>query len=173
MIARAVFVIFALVAPLALGGCQPPAQLLVKNAYVQLSPDPDMPSSGYFTVQGGADNVTLMAVTAPAAQRVAMHETIDDGGISRMVPVEKVNIPSRADVAFVPGGRHLMIFGIDGGARRKGTLALQFIFSNGDRILVDAKLQDIAGNQVKSEPIQSEKAASTTGTAKDPAETEQ
>ena len=151
MISRAVFLIFAFVAPLALAGCQPPAQLLVKNAYVQLSADPDMPSSGYFTVQGGPEDVALMAVTAPSAQRVMMHETIEKDGVSRMAPVEKVNIPSRANVAFMPGGRHLMIFGIDEGARRKGTLALQFIFSNGDRILVDAKLQDIAGNPAKSD----------------------
>lgn len=155
-------ILLSALAALFVAACQPPAQLLVEKAYVQVSPVEDRPSSGYFTVQGGPANVALMAVTARSAQRVEMHETVQKDGVSEMRPIDSVPVKIREKVAFAPGGKHLMLWGIDGSARAAGKIELVFIFSNGDRIAVDAPLQDVGGNPVggsQAEPAPAEQDA--------------
>lgn len=133
----------ALAAATLLASCQPPAQLRVENAYIQLSPLEERPSAGYFTVVGGAEPVSLRAVTASAALRTEMHETLMENGAMSMRPVTSVDVGKRERVAFEPGGKHLMLWGIDETARESGNLSLQFIFSNGERIVVNAPLRTV------------------------------
>jgi len=135
--------LFALIAAVLVlvSGCQRPAQLRVEDAYVQLSPIEGRPSAGYFVIHGGPQPVSLRGVVTPSALRLEMHETVDENGVSMMRPIDRVEVPAAGEVKFEPGGRHIMLFGIDGGALKAGELPLEFIFSNGDRILVTAPLR--------------------------------
>ena len=47
--------------------------------------------------------------------RVELHETTEEGGIVHMRPLDHVTIPPGGTVSLAPGGRHLMLFGLDGG----------------------------------------------------------
>ena len=49
--------------------------------------------------------------------RVEIHETTEQGGMMRMRPLGRVTISARETVSFAPGGKHLMLFGMDGAAR--------------------------------------------------------
>jgi periplasmic copper chaperone A len=131
----------ALSAAAFLSACADPRPLNVVNAWVRLSPNPDSPSAGYFTVRGGPQPVELLAVTTDAALRLEMHESKMAGGRMTMAPLKTVAIPAQQDVAFAPGGRHLMLWGLNSGAVKAGKITLTFIFSNGDRILADAAIR--------------------------------
>lgn len=124
----------------ALSGCdkQP---LYVDQAVIRLSPNSGAPSAGYFTVHASSDPVTLRAVTTDAAVRVEMHDSIVKKGMMSMVQIDSVNIPARGVLRFEPGSRHLMLWGIDPASAQSGKITLTFLFSNGDRILVDAAVQ--------------------------------
>jgi periplasmic copper chaperone A len=124
-----------------LSACAPAKVLYVDQAWVRLSANDGMPSGGYFTVHGGEEDVRLLSVISPAVLRVELHESIERDGVMSMQTVNGVNIPARTDVAFGPGGTHLMIWGINQGIRKQGKLPLTFIFSNGDRIIVDAVIR--------------------------------
>ena len=136
-----------LLAPLLLGltfilsACAPDRVLYVDQAWVRLSPNEDMPSAGYFTVHGGQEDVRLLSVISPAVLRVELHESIERDGVMSMQTVNGVNIPARQDMAFQPGGAHLMIWGINAAVKDQGKLPLTFVFSNGDRIIVDAVIR--------------------------------
>lgn len=123
-----------------LAGCEP-KPLYVDQAYVRLSPNPDSPSAGYFTVHGGEQDVVLREVMSEAAVLVEMHDSVMKGGMMTMKPVESVDVPAGGTVRFEPGGKHLMLWKINRGVAASGKIPLVFLFSNGDRILVDAAVQ--------------------------------
>ncbi|MCF8708197.1 copper chaperone PCu(A)C [Rhizorhapis sp. SPR117] len=126
---------------LLLAACAPAKVLYVDQAWVRLSANDDTPSAGYFTVHGGEEDVRLLSVISPVVLRVDMHESMQKGGMMSMQPINSVEIPARTDVTFAPGGKHLMIWGINAAMKQQGKLPLTFIFSNGDRIIYDAVIR--------------------------------
>lgn len=129
-----------------LAACGQPAVLHVDQAWVRVSPNQDMPSAGYFTIHGGEEDVRLLSIVSPAVLRIEVHETVERNGMTSMQPVESVEVPAGNDVVFGPGGKHLMIWGINPAVKSQGTLPLTFIFSNGDRIIHDAVLRQPAAS---------------------------
>ncbi len=116
----------------------PPA-LHVDRAYVKLAANPDAPSALYFTVHGGASDTKLLNVLIDSALRYEMHESVTSGGMSDMKKLEYAVIPAGKDVAFKPGGMHVMVWGISKSAIAANKMPVIFVFQNGDRIEFDAQ----------------------------------
>lgn len=140
----------AAAAPLLLAACSDPPPLYVDQAWVRISPNPDTPSAGYFTVHGGEAAVQLRDVITDRALRVEMHESLHKNGKMTMQPIDSVDIPAKTEVAFAPGGKHLMLFGVNPTAVTQGKIPLTFLFSNGDRIIVDAAVQKAGAQAPKT-----------------------
>ncbi|WP_313809487.1 copper chaperone PCu(A)C [Sphingobium sp.] len=138
---RAYFPFIALAAPLALTACGDPAPTYVDQAWVRLSPNKDTPSAGYFVAHGGDAGTQLRGVLTDYALKVEMHESMNHGGMMKMEPLQSVDIPARSTVAFAPGGKHLMLWGVNDTAIARGKMTLTFLLANGDRLLVDAIIQ--------------------------------
>lgn len=138
---RALPVAFLLGLTLILAACGQAKVLYVDQAWVRLSANDETPSAGYFTVHGGEEDVRLLSVISPAVLRVQMHQSVEKDGMMAMEPLKTADIPAGTDVTFGPGGKHLMIWGINPAAKAQGTLPLTFIFSNGDRIIYDAVIR--------------------------------
>ncbi len=139
--------IFAVAAMMTLSACEQPAQLRVDDAKLVLSPVDSNPSGLYFTVYGGETDVELFRVVSDSAIRSEMHETGKDPktGAMTMAPQDKILIPAKSKVEFKQGGKHVMMWGVNLRARKLGEMPLEFVFSNGDRILVDAVVQEVDG----------------------------
>ena len=137
---------------LAMTGCGDPPPLYVDGGYVRLNANPDAPSAAYFTIHGGAEPVTLRDVTTEEAVRLEMHESMTQGGMASMKKLETVDVPARGVVKFEPGGRHIMLWGVNPQAVADGKMGFTFIFSNGDRILVDAVVQKPDGSAAGDAP---------------------
>lgn len=130
-------------------GCGRPADLSVHDAVVKLSPVDANPSALYFSVNGGEADVELLRVSSSSVVRSEMHESKVDSktGMMTMAPLERIKIPAKGKVEFKRGGKHVMLYGINLPARRLEKLDAEFIFSNGDRILVTAPLEKIAADE--------------------------
>ena len=129
-------------ATLALGGCGQPRALAVDHAWVRLPAVPGNPAAAYFTVHGGAGTVELTGIATDAAARAEMHQTIVadlDTHAMAMERVESVTVPAHADIAFAPGGRHVMLFGLKPGVRAGSTVRLTLDFS-GTRMTQEARV---------------------------------
>lgn len=139
--------IFAAAAVLALSACGSPPKLRVDEARLILSPVDSAPSGLYFTVHGGEKDVQLFRVVSDSAIRSEMHESGTDPktGAMTMTPQDKILIPAKSKVAFKQGGKHVMMWGVNLRARKLGEMPLEFVFSNGDRILIDAVVQEVDG----------------------------
>ncbi len=133
----------------ALSSCGATPQLRVHDAVVKLSPVDSNPSAMYFTVRGGPKEVYLMSVTSRSVIRTEMHESKVDPatGAMTMAPISRVPIPADGKVEFKRGGKHVMVWGVNLIGRRGGEIDVQFLFSNNERILVQARVEEMDGRE--------------------------
>jgi copper(I)-binding protein len=69
-------------------------------------------TAGYFTLQNTGAADTLLSASTPVASSVEMHESTTENGMMAMKRLDKVEVPAGGIVAFEPGGKHLMMFGV-------------------------------------------------------------
>ena len=135
-------VLAAMLTACALGsGChrQPAApKVAVDRAWVRMPALAGGSAAGYFTATSSTGD-RLLAVTAPGA-RVELHESMTERGMTMMKPLAAVALPADRKVAFAPGGRHLMIFGLDAKAKPRDRIALTFHFGSAPPVTAPARL---------------------------------
>lgn len=127
----------------ALAGCQPaaPQEARVSDAWVRLSPVADRPAAGYFTVHGGTDPDSLIAVESAKAERIELHEGGMKDGMMTMRAIKDVEVPAGGEVKFVSGGNHAMLFGLAPDVKPGDDIPLVFRFKSGKAIEVRATTQ--------------------------------
>lgn len=137
----------ALIAPVAatalLAACTPPAKQAVLNIHGAQTTLPAVkgnPGAVYFRINGGPEDVKLLAVLSPDTQRIEMHESVSENGLVKMNKLDSVDIPAKSTVEFQRGGKHVMIWDINEAAIQRGTFPITFVFSNKDRIVADVKI---------------------------------
>ncbi len=133
-------IVLALGAAAMLAACSQPRELSVDGVWVRLAAVPGRPAVGYFTVHGGPAPATLIGVTTDVAIKSEMHETMTKGTMSEMAPLQRLDIPANTDVAFKPGGQHVMLFDVNPGIKRGSTINFTFSFADGTRILHNANV---------------------------------
>ncbi|MDQ8756421.1 copper chaperone PCu(A)C [Sphingosinicella sp. LHD-64] len=121
-------------------GCNqaPSTDVEVTNPVIRLPAVPGRPGAGYFHLRAPQDRVALTAVTTPAAERVEMHETMSEGNMASMRPVRRIEVGR--EIAFAPGGRHLMLFGVSPELKAGETTDLTFQFEQGAPVTVSARV---------------------------------
>lgn len=117
-----------------LAGCSEPEGLRVDSAWVRLPAVASRPGVAYFTVHGGPQPATLINVSSGWTVRADMHESMGSGGMMTMKPLAQVAIPANGTVVFAPGGKHLMIYGINPAVHAGDTMTFTFTFADGQRI---------------------------------------
>ncbi|SMF77062.1 copper chaperone PCu(A)C [Allosphingosinicella indica] len=127
----------------ALAGCgpsEPASPIAIENAEVRLPAVSGRPGAGYFAITARGAKDTLTGVTAQGAERVELHESMNEGGVMRMEAIAEVPLTPGVRVAFEPGGKHLMLFGVDPALKAGGTIPLTFSFAGAQPVTVQAKL---------------------------------
>jgi hypothetical protein len=110
------------------------APLETRDPWIREAPPGRTMSAGYVTfVNPGNAPVTLVAVAAvEGAGKVEFHTSERSDGMMRMRRLETVEVPAGGEVAFAPGGHHLMLFGTDA-PRTGAVLELEFETADGRR----------------------------------------
>lgn len=116
----------------------PSTEVEVANPVIRLPAVPGRPGAGYFLLRAPQDRVALTAVSSPSAQRIEMHETMAEGNMSGMRPVRRIEVGR--DIAFAPGGKHLMLFGISPELHAGDSADLTFQFEQGPPVTVTARV---------------------------------
>lgn len=98
-------------------------------------PPPTAPAPGFLVLDNhGSAPDTLLAVDSPDADSVVLHTVV--GG--QMETAAFVPVPTLGQVAFAPGGYHLMISGLHHPLAVGDTLSLVFRFAHAGSIPVRA-----------------------------------
>lgn len=80
----------------------------VKDAWVR-APAPGQKVAGAYMELVSRTNMVLTAVASPAAASVELHRTSMEGGVMRMRPVARIELPAGKAVKLAPGGLHIML----------------------------------------------------------------
>ncbi|MEG8039548.1 copper chaperone PCu(A)C [Sphingomonas sp. LR60] len=132
-------------------GCSAQSAAPVANdGYVRLAAVPGRPAAGYFALRGGMKDTTLVRVEAPGVSRAEMHGSkMTANGMVTMESLANVPVPAKTDVAFAPGGRHVMLFDVPHTVTPGSRLPLTLRFADGAATQVEAKV--IAAGDVAPE----------------------
>lgn len=89
------------------------------------------PAAAYFTVtNNGEDNTEIVGAYIEGAERSEMHET--RGGT--MSQVDALPIAAGETIAFEPGGKHVMAFGVMGALGPGEESEITLTFAGGDKV---------------------------------------
>lgn len=133
---------------LALTACKPAApagEPAVENLWVRLPAAPGRPGAAYFTLRGGSDPAVLTGVSSPRSAKAELHESRMEGGVMRMRPLETIDIPAGGEVQFEPGGRHVMLFGIDPALQPGDRMEITFQLDPRREIVAQAEVRGPGG----------------------------
>jgi copper(I)-binding protein len=125
-------------------GCRPSAETgdaNVENAVVTLPAVAGRPGAAYFTLRAGADAVRLTGIDSDSVERIELHETVESGGVSRMVALTEIPLTPAEPLVFAPGGRHAMLFGVDPDLRPGSRIRLTFRFDAAPPIVAEAEVR--------------------------------
>lgn len=85
----------------------------VSGAWARATPPGVDVGAAYFVVTNTGQPDRLVRVHAPVAARTEMHRTTNRDGIMRMQQEPTVPIAAGGETVFAPGGRHLMLLGLE------------------------------------------------------------
>ena len=88
----------------------------------------------------GTSADTLVSVTAPAARRAELHETMDHGGTQMMMPAPLFVIPADGVARLQPGRTHVMLTGLTRTFAPGDTMPVVFTFRRAGSVSVNASV---------------------------------
>ena len=125
---------------------QPVAQdvLKVVSAVARPSITGSKNSAAYITLHNdNAKGVAIKGVSSVAvANRVEMHETRDEGGVKKMMKVDRLHVPANGDLVMKKGGIHIML------------IDLKKALNVGDKFVIELKLEDHQVQKVEVTVVQ-------------------
>ena len=112
------------------------ADVTISDGWARASILASRPAAAYLTLTSDQSD-QLVAITTPVAENVTIHavETGNDG-VSRMVKIDALDLPSGEPVTLAPGGMHLMLMGLPEKLEEGTELPLILTFASGAQMEV-------------------------------------
>ena len=121
------------------------ADLNVSNAWIRVLPG-GAPAGGYFLLRNdGRQPVVLVGARSAAFGLVMMHKTAEEGGVSRMLPVERVEVPAGGKIAFAPGSFHLMLMQPTRKVAAGDRIQITLEFAGGQKLTTEFQVRGPSG----------------------------
>lgn len=70
-----------------------------------------------------------------------LHQTTNDNGMMKMLPVDSIAIPAKQSVELAPGGLHIMLINLPKPLEAGKTIALKLAFDNGTTLDLQVPIQ--------------------------------
>ena len=97
-------------------------------------------SAAYLTLRADAADV-LATAASDAFDVVELHRTTSEGGVMRMAPVERIDLPAGETVELAPGGYHLMLMNARRDLDEGETLPIYLGFGSGRSVEVSLPVE--------------------------------
>jgi|AP12_2_1047962.scaffolds.fasta_scaffold02909_2 periplasmic copper chaperone A len=137
----------AIVLALMLPVCNAFADVTVTHPWVRGTVAPQKTTGAFMTLTSTSD-AKLVSATSPSAKQVEIHEMVMVNNVMRMRPVAEVPLPAGKDVAFKPGGYHIMLMGIEHQLKQGDVVPITLTVREGDgksrTVAVQAEVRDLA-----------------------------
>lgn len=106
-------IVFIIVGALILSACGTPEMgIEVHNAWMRPAAQGDN-GAVYFELHNHSSSADeLVGASSAAAEAVEIHETVMEGDVMRMQMLSSIPLEASAEIAFEPGGLHVMLIGL-------------------------------------------------------------
>lgn len=117
------------------------------NARLVLPAVKGNPGALYFDIVNAGDEfVALRAVSVADAKEAMMHETVDENGTTKMLPMAPLTLDKGKPVKFEPGGKHVMVMDLAETLKAGDTTEVTATFAGGDKLSFPAKVEAPGGS---------------------------
>jgi copper(I)-binding protein len=89
----------------------------------------------------GTEPDALLEATSDAAATVEFHETRQEGGVMRMRPVPRMDVPPGGRIEMKPGGYHIMLLGLTRDLHPGDTVTVRLRFEKAGEQSVEAPVR--------------------------------
>ena len=116
-------------------------QLRIEDAWIR--PDPLWENAaGYFIVfNDGNESDSLLGVSISISNSESLHQTVMEGDVHKMLPVEQLEIAPGESIRFQPMSYHIMLTALDTGLDYGQTATMIFDFEINGQIEVQAEIR--------------------------------
>ena len=91
--------------------------------------------AGYATLKNRGDaRLLVLLVESDAFEEGSMHETVLEGGVSKMRELERIEIAPGAEVRLEPGGKHLMLMQPRHAIVAGSSIGITFVMADNTRV---------------------------------------
>lgn len=87
----------------------------------------------------------LLSVSSPMAREIEIHRMTVKNGVMDMEALPFLTVPAQGEVKLLPGGNHLMIYGLKREMRDGERLPLVLKFERAGTVKVDAPIRRVIG----------------------------
>jgi len=99
----------------------------------------------YFTLNNPGDATDrLIGVQTPRAEKAELHTHVHKGDVMRMERIDSVELPAGGEVAFKPGGNHVMLFKLSEPLVAGERFPLTLMFEKAGEVTVDVAIEEQA-----------------------------
>lgn len=132
---------------------EPPASIEITDAWARATPPTAVNGAVYLKIvnTGTADD-RLVDAASDISERTELHESLNDNGVMIMRPLVSVAVPAGAMLEFAPGGKHVMLFGLNKPLTVGDTFGLTLKFEKAGEIKVTVKVADM-GTKAPAMPM--------------------
>lgn len=124
--------------------------VIVKNAWARATAPGQATAGVYLEIVSNAD-AALVAAASPLAKSAEIHAMRTEGGVMKMRPVPKIELPAQKTVKLAPGVLHVMLVGIKQPLREKEKVPLELTIegSGGSKstVRVEAEVRPITATR--------------------------
>lgn len=122
----------------------------VSDAYIRGLPPGQTVTAAFMTVNNHQDkDCKLVGVTSPIASSAEIHEHSHKNGKMSMRRVDSLVIPAGGNVSLVPGGYHLMMFGLESSLKEGDEHTLTLSFEGCEELSIVAPVQSVLNEKAK------------------------
>lgn len=117
--------------------------LTISGAWARPTAEGQKNGAAYFSVKnGGGEADKLLSVESPAAEKTELHQTVDEGGVMKMLPVTGgVAVQPGSTLEFKPGSYHVMLLGLKNQLKEGQSIPLSLTFAKAGAVTVEAKVE--------------------------------
>ena len=109
--------------------------LEVEDAWIREAPPGATMLAGYATLKNRGDaRLLVLLVESDAFEEGSMHETVLEGGVSKMRELERIEIEPGAQVRLEPGGKHLMLMQPRHAIVAGSSIGITFVMADNTRV---------------------------------------
>ena len=132
------------IALILLSSCASNPSIEISNASVRHVPPMLRVTAAYLTITNRSNKeISLISLQSPVADKVEIHETVEQDGMVNMAHRRNLTIPANSTVSLKEGGKHLMLTGLKQPVKIGQKILVQFGFDNGTTITATIGVKDM------------------------------